>query len=204
MRRAEGKHRNTISLERLQRFLNWNTEHHPDFVPKKKHQDKWFATYIGHQPPEISRAARLFWLGLNEAAVESVLQTDEPAGLLGRLLKRDLNDFSCNIDIHGIEKAFDCGPVQNLLESELALRIPDSTSADEFEAHVHSAIGELVLSRLRILEKPFASLGEEQKARILDRVPPRLARLDDFTAKAADIVNEVMHELRFVVELRHG
>jgi len=204
MRKAEVRHRNTISLERLQRFINWAAERHPEFVPKKKHPEAWYTTYIGHQPPELGRAARLFWLGLDETAVESALEALDPASLISRLLNRDLNDFSCTVDIHGIEKTFDCGPVQSLLEPEIALRIEASASSDEFERHVQDAIQDLVLSRLRILEKPFASMSEEQKARILDRVPPRLTRLDDFTAKAADIVNEVMHELRYVVELRHG
>ncbi len=204
MRKGEVRHRNTIGLERLQRFLGWAAERHPGFVPKKKHQDAWFATYIGHQPPEIGRAARLFWLGLDETAVESALQAVDPASLIGRLLNRDLNDFSCSVDIHGIEKHFDCGPVQNLLEPDIALRIDTSSSSDEFETHVRSAIQDLVLSRLRVLEKPFASMTDEQKTQSLERLQPKLSRLDEFANKAVDILNEVKHELRYVVELRHG
>ncbi|MCQ4307531.1 RNA helicase [Pseudomonas stutzeri] len=204
MRKAEVKHRNTVKLERLQRFLSWAAERHPDFVPKKNHQEKWFSTYIGHQPPEIGRAARLFWLGLDEPTVDANLEGAESQSLIGRLLNRDLNDYSCNVDIFGIEKTLDCGPVQNLLEPELALRIPDSTSIDEFEANVDDAIEALVRDRLHVLERPFASMTDEQKMRVLDRLPVRLSRLDDFAAKAVDILNEVKHELRYVVELRHG
>ncbi|MHB0764238.1 helicase-related protein [Stutzerimonas sp. NM35] len=204
MRKGEVRHRNTIGLERLHRFLGWAAERHPGFVQKKKHQDAWFATYIGHQPPEIGRAARLFWLGLDETAVESALQAVDPASLIGRLLNRDLNDFSCSVDIHGIEKHFDCGPVQNLLEPDIALRIDTSSSSDEFETHVRSAIQDLVLSRLRVLEKPFASMSEEQKAQSLERLQPKISRVEDFAHKAVDILNEVKHELRYVVELRHG
>ncbi len=204
MRKGEARHLNTISLERLQRFLSWAAERHPEFVPKKKHPDAWYTTYIGHQPPELGRAARLFWLGLDEAAVESVLQTPDPTNLIGRLLNRDLNDFSCSIDIHGIEKTFDCGPVQNLLEPDIALRIEPSGSSDEFDLHVRDAIQALVLSRLRVLEKPFASMSEEQKQQSLERLQPKLSRLDEFANKAVDILNDVLHELRYVVELRHG
>ena len=204
MRKGEARHFNTISLERLQRFLSWAAERHPEFVPKKKHPDAWFTTYIGHQPPELGRAARLFWLGLNEAAVQSVLRTPDPTSLIGRLLNRDLNDFSCAVDIHGIEKTFDCGPVQNLLEPDIALRIESSTSSDEFDGHVRDAIQALVLSRLRVLERPFASMSEEQKLQSLERLQPKLSRLDDFANKAVDILNDVLHELRYVVELRHG
>src|SRR5690606_33375710 len=183
---------------------SWAAERHPEFVPKKKHPDAWYTTYIGHQPPELGRAARLFWLGLDEAAVESVLQTPDPNSLIGRLLNRDLNDFSCAVDIHGIEKTFDCGPVQNLLEPDIALRIEPSASSDEFDLHVRDAIQALVLSRLRVLEKPFASMSEEQKLQSLERLQPKLSRLDDFANKAVDILNDVLHELRYVVELRHG
>lgn len=204
MRKGETRHRNTISLERLQRFLSWAAERHPEFVPKKKHPEAWYTTYIGHQPPELGRAARLFWLGLDEAAVESVLQTPDPTSLIGRLLNRDLNDFSCAVDIHGIEKTFDCGPVQNLLEPDIALRIEPSASSDEFDLHVRDAIQALVLSRLRVLEKPFASMSEEQKLQSLERLQPKLSRLDEFANKAVDILNDVLHELRYVVELRHG
>ncbi|RRV17056.1 helicase-related protein [Pseudomonas saudiphocaensis] len=204
MRKGETRHRNTISLERLQRFLSWAAERHPEFVPKKKHPEAWYTTYIGHQPPELGRAARLFWLGLDEAAVESVLQTPDPTSVIGRLLNRDLNDFSCAVDIHGIEKTFDCGPVQNLLEPDIALRIEPSASSDEFDLHVRDAIQALVLSRLRVLEKPFASMSEEQKLQSLERLQPKLSRLDDFANKAVDILNDVLHELRYVVELRHG
>ncbi|MBE7927635.1 helicase-related protein [Pseudomonas saudiphocaensis] len=204
MRKGETRHRNTISLERLQRFLSWAAERHPEFVPKKKHPEAWYTTYIGHQPPELGRAARLFWLGLDEAAVESVLQTPDPNSLIGRLLNRDLNEFSCAVDIHGIEKTFDCGPVQNLLEPDIALRIEPSASSDEFDLHVRDAIQALVLSRLRVLEKPFASMSEEQKLQSLECLQPKLSRLDDFANKAVDILNDVLHELRYVVELRHG
>ena len=125
MRKAEVKHRNSLKLERLERFLTWASERHPDFVPKKNHQEKWFSTYIGHQPPAIGRAARLFWLGLDEPTVDANVEGADPNSLIGRLLNRDLNDYSCNVDIFGVEKTLDCGPLQNLLEPELALRIPD-------------------------------------------------------------------------------
>ena len=78
MRKAEAKHRHTHTLERLQRFLDWASERHPDFVAKKNHQEKWFSTYLGHQPPEIGRAARLFWLGLDQPTVEANLEDADP------------------------------------------------------------------------------------------------------------------------------
>ena len=204
MRKGEARHRNTLSLQRLQRFVGWAGERHPEFVPKKKHPDAWYTTYLGHQPPEIGRAARLFWLGLDEAAVESTLHEPEPSSLIGRLLNRDLNDFSCTVDVYGVEKHFDCGPVQSLLEPDIALRIEASRSSEEFENHVRGAIQALVLDRLRVLEKPFASMSEEQKVQSLERLQPKLSRLDDFASKAVDILNEVLHELRYVVQLRHG
>ncbi len=196
MRKAEAKHRRSSSLERLQRFLSWATERHPDFTPKKNHQEKWFSTYLGHQPPEIGRAARLYWLGLDPVTVEANLENAEPASLIGRLLNRDVNDFSCTVDIFGVEKTLDCGPVQNLLEPEFALRIDESRSVDEFERRVCAAVEALVRDRLHVLEKPFAELSDEQKGQCLERLPVRLARLEDFAARAVDIVNEVKHELR--------
>lgn len=204
MRKAEVKHRNTVRLERLQRFLTWATAQHPDFVPKKNHQENWFSTYLGHQPAEIGRAARLFWLGLDEATVESVLADAGSAGLVGRLLARDLNGFSCSVDIFGVEKTFDCGPVQNLLEPDFALRIADSASLADFEEHVCEALQALVRSRLQVLERPFASMSEEQRIRCLDQLSPMLSRLEHFAARTVDIVNEVKHELRYQVELRQG
>ncbi|MGK9064529.1 helicase-related protein [Stutzerimonas chloritidismutans] len=204
MRKAEAKHRNTVKLERLQRFLDWAAERHPDFVPKKNHQEQWFSTYLGHQPPEIGRAARLFWLGLEAPAVEAVLGAPEPTSLVGRLLNRDVNAFSCTVDLFGVSVMLDCGSVQTLLEADLALRIPDSDSAEAFERHVSDAIEGLARDRLRVLERPFAHMSEEQKARSLERLPERLSRLDDFAARAVDTLNEVLHDLRYVVELRHG
>lgn len=204
MRKAESKHRHTRKLERLQRFLDWTTVRYPDFAPKKNHQEQWFSTYVGHQPPVIGRAARLFWLGLNEPAVNATLESTDPERLIGRLLNRDLNDFTCSVDVFGIEKTFDCGPVQHLLEPDYALRIDDSASVDEFEGHVRDAIGAMVRDRLRVLERPFAGMSDEQKARCLQRLQPKLSRLDEFAARAVDTVNEVQHELRYVVELRRG
>lgn len=204
MRKAEVKHRHAIKLERLQRFLTWTTARYPDFVPKRNHQENWFSIYVGHQPPEIGRAARLFWLGLDEATVEAVLADPSAAGLVGRLLARDMNGFSCTVDVFGVEKTFDCGPLQNLLEPDFALRIADSTSLAEFETHVRDALQALVRGRLQVLEKPFASMSEEQRIRCLDPMSPVLSKLDTFAARAVDIVNEVKHELRYQIELRQG
>ena len=204
MRKAELKQRHARKLERLQRFLDWAAERHPDFVPKKNHQENWFSTYIGHQPPEIGRAARLFWLGLDEPTVNANLEGADPASLIGRLLNRDLNDYSCRVDVFGVEKTLDCGPVQQLLEPDFALRIEDSASTDAFEAHVRDAIEALVRDRLHVLDHPFASMTDDEKEQCLQRLPSKLSRLDDFAVKAVDIVNEVKHELRYVVELRHG
>lgn len=204
MRKAEVKQRNTVRLERLQRFLAWATAKHPEFAAKRNHQENWFSVYVGHQPPEIGRAARLFWLGLNEATVESVLTDPGSAGLVGRLLARDLNGFTCTVDVFGVEKTFDCGPVQNLLEPDFALRIADSASLADFESHVREALQTLVRSRLEVLERPFSSMSEEQRIRCLDQLSPMLSQLDNFAARAVDIVNEVKHELRYQVELRRG
>jgi len=204
MRKAELKQRHARKLERLQRFLDWAAERHPDFVPKKNHQENWFSTYIGHQPPEIGRAARLFWLGLDEQTVNANLEGADPASLIGRLLNRDLNDYSCRVDVFGVEKTLDCGPVQQLLEPDFALRIEDSASTDAFEAHVRDAIEALVRDRLHVLDHPFTSMTDDEKEQCLQRLPSKLSRLDDFAVKAVDIVNEVRHELRYVVELRHG
>src|SRR5690606_4474981 len=55
-----------------------------------------------------------------------------------------------------------------------------------------------------VLEKPFASMSEEQRIRCLDPMSPVLSKLDTFAARAVDIVNEVKHELRYQVELRQG
>ena len=204
MRKAEVKHRHAIKLERLQRFLTWTTARYPDFVPKRNHQENWFSIYVGHQPPEIGRAARLLWLGLDEATVEAVLADPSAAGLVGRLLARDMNGFSCTVDVFGVEKTFDCGQVQNLQEPDFALSIADSTSLAQFETHVRDALQALVRGRLQVLEKPFASMSEEQRIRCLDPMSPVLSKLDTFAARAVDIVNEVKHELRYQIELRQG
>ncbi len=204
MRRAESKQFKTIRLDRLQRFLTWASDKHPDFVPKKNHQEKWFTVYIGHQPPEIGRAARLFWLGLSSEAVEVALQGADPASLVGRLLARDLNGYECTLDVFGIEKTFDCGPVHNLLEPEFALRIDDSASVEALEANARLAVQDWLRERLQVLERPFAGMSEEQKLAALEKLSPQLSRVDDFAARAVDILNEVRHELRYVVELRHG
>ena len=204
MRKAEVKHRNTVRLERLQRFLAWTAERHPDFAPKRSHQENWYSLYVGHQPAEIGRAARLFWLGLDEPTVEAVLADPGAAGLVGRLLARDLNGFSCSVDIFGVEKTFDCGPVQNLLEPDFALRIADSASLPDFEEHVRDALQSLVRGRLQVLERPFASMSDEERMRALERLSPVLSKLNEFAARAVDILNEVKHELRYQVELRQG
>ena len=204
MRRAESKQYKSIRLDRLQRFLSWATEQYPDFAPKKNHQENWYSVYLGHQPAEIGRAARLFWLGLQTAGVGAALHGAEPSSLVGRLLARDLNGFSCTVDLYGIEKSFDCGPVQKLLEPDFALRIDDSASVEELEANARLAVQDWLRERLQVLERPFASMSEDQKLAALEKLSPQLSRVDDFAARAVDTLNEVRHELRYVVELHHG
>ncbi len=198
------KQRKAVKLERLQRFLDWASARFPAFVAKKHHQDKWFVPYGGYQLREIGPAAKAFWLGLDVATVEQLLRECPPDSLIGRLLERDLNDFICPVDIYGVEKALSIGSLQNLLEPEWAFAIADSHSTTEFEANVQQAVESMVRERLKVLERPFSRLADEDKLRVLDQLRPSLARLDDFLARAIDILNEVCHELRYVVPLRHG
>ncbi len=67
----KGQHlqRKTIRLERLKRFLAWAGAAYPDFEPKKNHQEQWFNPYVGYPYPDFGRAAKAFWLGLEEPAV---------------------------------------------------------------------------------------------------------------------------------------
>lgn len=203
MRKADIQHRKAIQLERLQRFLAWAIARYPEFAPNKRHQDDWFIAYQGHRIAEIGRAARAFWLGLTESAVDDVLTQPEPTSLIGRILARDVHDYSCTVDIFGVEKTFSCG-VQTFLNSAWASRLADSTSSDTFEATVQHAVHAWVRERLQVLERPFATLSDEQKEQTLATLRPTLAGVDAFAAMAVDTLNEVMHELRYVVELRHG
>ncbi len=203
MRKADIQHRQAIQLERLQRFLDWATARHPEFAQNKRHQDDWFLAYQGHRIAEIGRAARAFWLGLTESAVDTVLAHPEPTSLIGRILARDVHDYACTVDVFGIEKTVNCG-VQTFLNSAWASRLADSTSSDTFEATVRHAVQAWVRERLHMLERPFATLSDEQKEQTLATLRPTLAGVDAFAATAVDTLNEVMHELRYVVELRHG
>ncbi|MHA6494669.1 helicase-related protein [Pseudomonas borbori] len=204
MRKADIKQRAATRLERLRRFLAWAGEKHPDFTPNKNHQEQWFSQYGGHRTPGIGRAAKAFWLGLGEQAVEAELEAPDTTSLLGRILARDLNDYSCPVDVFGVEKTFSCGSLQNLLNAEWALRIADSESSALFAEHVQQAVQAVVQQRLEILRQPFAEMSVEDKARCLAKVRPEVGRLDEFLPKAIDTLNEVRHELRYTVELRHG
>ncbi|TLX57094.1 RNA helicase [Stutzerimonas nosocomialis] len=202
MRKVEVKQRSSLKQERLQRFLDWAGERYPEFNPKKNHQEKWFTLYVGYQPPAIGRAAKAFWLGLEPAAVDAVLQ--EPTGLIGRLLNRDVNAFQCAVDLFSSEKAFSLGSLQGLLEPEWAFRIPDSATPEAFEENARLAVQGVVRERLAMLEAPFARLTEQERAQVLARIPAAFVRLEDFAARAFDILNEIRHELRYVVQLRQG
>ena len=204
MRKADFQNRKAIRLERLQRFLAWATARFPAFVAKKHHQDQWFSAYAGHSISQIGPAAKAFWLGLSEPAVDAVLADPAPASLLGRILARDLTSHACTVDVFGVPKTFDCGSVQHLLETDWATRLEDSDSPAAFEEQVRRAVEAWVRERLHVLEKPFATLSDAVKARSLQALRPELARLDAFAATAIDAVNEARHELRYTVPLRHA
>lgn len=207
MRKADAKHRNrkAIKLERLDRFLVWATARHPDFSAKPHHQDTWFKHYGGYQNPLIGRAAKAFWLGLHEAAVEAALASDAAPGLLGRVLAQDAAPVACTVEVFGADKTFTLGPAHHLLNPEWAFRLPDTVALADFEEHVRETVQAAVHERLpRLLEQAFAALSPEDRQHCLARLRPELARLDESLPALIDAVNEALHELRYVVELRHG
>ncbi|TWI58683.1 ATP-dependent RNA helicase SUPV3L1/SUV3 [Pseudomonas duriflava] len=196
------KARSSIRLERLERFITWASVHHPDFILKKNHQEKWFVYYASQKNVDIARAAKAFWLGLDEEAVATIFAHPETTSLIDRLLARDQKDYSCAVTVFGIEKTFSCGSIQNLLEVDWALQLPDSDSREAFTAHVNALIQRIVQERLKTLEQPLAHLNEEEKQLCLDRLHPDIARIDEFLGRVIDAINEFTHELRYVVELR--
>ncbi len=104
----------------------------------------------------------------------------------------------------GSEKTFTLGSPAHLLEPEWALRLADSPQCDDFPGNLQAAVQQYVRGRLQLLERPFAEMDEEDRQRCLARVRPELSRLDEFLQHAVATVNEIRHELRYLVTLHHG
>lgn len=204
MAKAGGKQLKSIRLERLARFIEWATARYPDFVAKKHHQEKWFAPYIGYPMPGLGRAAKAFWLGLQGPAVDQLMAEPATDELLQRIVSRDLGEIPCNIDVYGSQKTFTLGSPAHLLEPEWALRLADSPQRDDFPGHLQAAVQQYVRGRLQLLERPFAEMDEEDRQRCLARIRPELSRLDEFLQHAVATVNEIRHDLRYLVTLHHG
>jgi ATP-dependent RNA helicase SUPV3L1/SUV3 len=204
MAKAGGKQFKSIRLERLARFIEWATARYPDFVAKKHHQEKWFAPYIGYPMPGLGRAAKAFWLGLHGPAVDQLMAEPTTDELLERIVSRDLGEIPCNIDVYGSQKTFTLGSPAHLLEPEWALRLADSPQRDDFPGHLQAAVQQYVRGRLQLLERPFAEMDEEDRQRCLARIRPELSRLDEFLQHAVATVNEIRHDLRYLVTLHHG
>ncbi|MTI92681.1 MAG: RNA helicase [Pseudomonas stutzeri] len=204
MAKAGGKQFKSIRLERLARFIEWATARYPDFVAKKHHQEKWFAPYIGYPMPGLGRAAKAFWLGLQGPAVDQLIAEPATDELLQRIVSRDLGEIPCNIDVYGSQKTFTLGSPAHLLEPEWALRLADSPQRDDFPGHLQAAVQQYVRGRLQLLERPFAEMDEEDRQRCLARIRPELSRLDEFLQHAVATVNEIRHDLRYLVTLHHG
>ncbi len=204
MARAGGKQFKSIRLERLARFIEWATARYPDFVAKKHHQEKWFAPYIGYPMPGLGRAAKAFWLGLHGPAVDQLMAEPATDELLERIVSRDLGEIPCSIDVYGSQKTFTLGSPAHLLEPEWALRLADSPQRDDFPGHLQAAVQQYVRGRLQLLERPFAEMDEEDRQRCLARIRPELSRLDEFLQHAVATVNEIRHDLRYLVTLHHG
>ena len=204
MAKAGGKQFKSIRLERLARFIEWATARYPDFVAKKHHQEKWFAPYIGYPMPGLGRAAKAFWLGLHGPAVDQLMAEPATDELLERIVSRDLGEIPCSIDVYGSQKTFTLGSPAHLLEPEWALRLADSPQRDDFPGNLQAAVQQYVRGRLQLLERPFAEMDEEERRRCLARVRPELSRLDEFLQHAVATVNEIRHELRYLVTLHHG
>jgi len=106
--------------------------------------------------------------------------------------------------VFGSEKTFTLGSPAHLLEPEWALRLADSPQCDDFPGNLQAAVQQYVRGRLQLLERPFAEMDEEDRQRCLARVRPELSRLDEFLQHAVATVNEIRHELRYLVTLHHG
>ena len=202
MAKAGGKQFKSIRLERLARFIDWATARYPDFNAKKHHQEKWFTPYIGYPIAGLGRAAKAFWLGLHGQAVDDLLAEPVADQLLDRVVSRDLGEILCSVDLFGSEKTFSLGSPPHLLEPEWALRLDDSPQRGDFVGNLKQAVQRYVRNRLQVLERPFAEMDEDERQRCLARIRPELSRLDEFLPHAVATLNEIRHELRYVVPLR--
>lgn len=204
MAKTGGKQFKSIRLERLARFLDWATARYPEFTAKKHHQEKWFTPYIGYPIVGLARAAKAFWLGLHGQAVDELLAAPAADELLDRVVSRDLGEIHCSVDVFGSEKTFSLGSPVHLLEPDWALRLDDSPRRDDFADNLKQAVQRYVRNRLQVLERPFAEMDEDERQRCLARIRPELPRVDEFLPHAIATLNEIRHELRYVVALQHG
>ncbi len=204
MAKTGGMQFKSIRLERLARFLDWATARYPEFTAKKHHQEKWFTPYVGYPIVGLARAAKAFWLGLHGQAVDELLAAPAADELLDRVVSRDLGEIHCSVDVFGSEKTFSLGSPVHLLEPDWALRLDDSPRRDDFADNLKQAVQRYVRNRLQVLERPFAEMDEDERQRCLARIRPELPRVDEFLPHAIATLNEIRHELRYVVTLQHG
>lgn len=204
MAKTGGKQFKSIRLERLARFLDWATARYPEFTAKKHHQEKWFTPYVGYPIVGLARAAKAFWLGLHGQAVDELLAAPAADELLDRVVSRDLGEIHCSVDVFGSEKTFRLGSPVHLLEPDWALRLDDSPRRDDFADNLKQAVQRYVRNRLQVLERPFAEMDGEERQRCLARIRPELPRVDEFLPHAIATLNEIRHELRYVVALQRG
>ena len=204
MAKTGGKQFKSIRLERLARFLDWATARYPEFTAKKHHQEKWFTPYVGYPIVGLARAAKAFWLGLHGQAVDELLAAPAADELLDRVVSRDLGEIHCSVDVFGNEKTFSLGSPVHLLEPDWALRLDDSPRRDDFADNLKQAVQRYVRNRLQVLERPFSEMDEDERQRCLARIRPELPRVDEFLPHAIATLNEIRHELRYVVALQRG
>ncbi|UEG60156.1 SUV3 family DEAD/DEAH box RNA helicase [Stutzerimonas chloritidismutans] len=204
MAKTGGKQFKSIRLERLARFLDWATARYPEFTAKKHHQEKWFTPYIGYPIVGLARAAKAFWLGLHGQAVDELLAAPAADELLDRVVSRDLGEIHCSVDVFGSEKTFSLGSPVHLLEPDWALRLDDSPRRSDFADNLKQAVQRYVRNRLQVLERPFTEMDEDERQRCLARIRPELSRVDEFLPHAVATLNEIRHELRYVVTLQRG
>ncbi|MCC8342090.1 RNA helicase [Pseudomonas stutzeri] len=204
MAKAGGKQFKSIRLERLARFIEWATARYPDFTAKKHHQEKWFTPYIGYPMVGLGRAAKAFWLGLHGQAVDELLAAPAADELLDRVVSRDLGEIHCCVDVFGSEKTFSLGSPVHLLEPDWALRLDDSPRRSDFADNLKQAVQRYVRNRLQVLERLFTEMDEDERQRCLARIRPELSRVDEFLPHAVATLNEIRHELRYVVTLQRG